>query len=100
MANSGVIIGGTLAGIAIIFAVFISLNSITQESESGFTVTNGNHLEKLGDVTESKMSLIQLFEKAEPAVIQVNVKKIPNESVEGDIPGGVGSGFVLSLIHI
>ena len=94
MANSGVIIGSTIAGVAIIFAIFISLNPITSDSESGLTVTNGNHLEKLGDVTESQMSLIQLFEKAEPAVIQVNVKKIPNENVEGDTPGGVGSGFV------
>ena len=64
MANSGVIIGSTIAGVAIIFAIFISLNPITSDSESGLTVTNGNHLEKLGDVTESQMSLIQLFEKA------------------------------------
>ena len=94
MANSGVIIGGTIAGIAIIFAVFISLNPIIQDSELGLAVTNGNHLEKFGDVTESKMSLIQLFQKAEPAVIQVNTKKIPNENLEGETPGGVGSGFV------
>ena len=69
-------------------------NLITQDSELGLTVTNGNHLEKLGYSTESNMSLIQLFEKAEPAVIQVNVKKIPNENIDGDTPGGVGSGFV------
>ena len=94
MANSSIIIGGTIAGIAIVFTAFIALNPITQDSESGLTVTNGNHLEKLGDVTESQMSLIQLFEKAEPAVIQVNVKKITNENMEGEIPGGVGSGFV------
>ena len=94
MTNSGVIIGGTIAGIAIIFAVFISLNPIIQDSELGLAVTNGNHLEKFGDVTESKMSLIQLFQKAEPAVIQVNTKKIPNENLEGETPGGVGSGFV------
>ena len=94
MTNSGIIVGGTIAGIAIIFAIFISLNPIAQDSESGLTVTNGNHLEKLGDTTEYNMSLVQLFQKAEPAVIQVNVKKIPNENIEGDTPGGVGSGFV------
>ena len=34
MANSGVIIGSTIAGVAIIFAIFISLNPITYDSES------------------------------------------------------------------
>ena len=94
MVNNGAIIGGSVAGVAIIFALFISLNSVSENSESSFTVTNGDHLEKFGDVTESKMSLIQLFQKAEPAVIQVNTKKIPNENLEGETPGGVGSGFV------
>ena len=94
MVNTGIIIGSTIAGIAIIFSIFISLNPITQDSELGLPVTNGNHLEKFGYSTESNMSLIQLFEKAEPAVIQVNVKKIPNENIDGDTPGGVGSGFV------
>ena len=40
------------------------------------------------------MSLIQLFEKAEPAVIQVNVKKIQSEGAIEEVPGGSGSGFV------
>ena len=76
MANNGAIIGGSIAGIAIIFTVFISLNSISENSESSFTVTNGDHLEKFGDVTsESTMTLVQLFQKAEPAVVQINVKK-------------------------
>ena len=44
MANSGVIIGSTIAGVAIIFAIFISLNPITSDSESGLTVTNGKIL--------------------------------------------------------
>ena len=95
MANNGIVIGGSIAGVAIIIAVFISLNSITENSESGFTITNGNHVEKFGDVTsERQMSLIQLFQKAEPAVIQVNTKKIPNENLEGETPGSIGSGFV------
>ena len=65
MINNGVIIGGSIATVAIIFAVIVSFNSISENSESSFTVTNGNHLEKLGDVTtESEMTLIQLFEKA------------------------------------
>ena len=95
MANNGIVIGGSIAGAAIIIAVFISLNSITENSESSFTITNGDHIEKFGDVTsERQMSLIQLFQKAEPAVIQVNTKKIPNENLEGETPGSVGSGFV------
>ena len=95
MANNGVIIGGSIAGIAIIFALFISLNSMSENSEASFTVTNGDHLEKFGDViVDSNMSLIQLFEKAEPAVIQVNVKKIQSEGATEEVPSGSGSGFV------
>ena len=94
MTNTGVVIGGSIAGVGIIIAVLISLNSIAESPESNFTITNGSHLEKFGDVTESRMSLVQLFQKAEPAVIQVNTKKIPNENLEEGTPGGVGSGFV------
>ena len=95
MVNNGAVIGGSVAGVAIIFALFISLNSVSENSESGFTVTNGDHLEKFGDVTvDSNMSLIQLFEKAEPAVIQVNVKKIQSEGATEEMPSGSGSGFV------
>ena len=94
MTNTGVVIGGSIAGVGIIIAVLISLNSIAESPESSFTITNGSHLEKFGDVTESRMSLVQLFQKAEPAVIQVNTKKIPNENLEGETPGSVGSGFV------
>ena len=95
MANNGAIIGGSIAGIAIIFALFISLNSVSENSEPTFTVTNGEHLEKFGDVTsESHMTLIQLFEKAEPAVVQINVKKIQSEGAVEEIPGGAGSGFM------
>ena len=95
MVNNGAVIGGSVAGVAIIFALFISLNSVSENSESSFTVTNGDHLEKFGDVTVgSNMSLIQLFEKAEPAVIQVNVKKIQSEGATEEMPSGSGSGFV------
>ena len=95
MVNNGAVIGGSVAGVAIIFALFISLNSVSENSESSFTVTNGDHLEKFGDVTvDSNMTLIQLFEKAEPAVIQVNVKKIQSEGATEEVPGGSGSGFV------
>ena len=95
MVNNGAIIGGSVAGVAIIFALFISLNSLSENTESSFTVTNGDHLEKFGDVTvDTNMSLIRLFEKAEPAVIQVNVKKIQSEGATEEVPGGSGSGFV------
>ena len=95
MVNNGAVIGGSVAGVAIIFALFISLNSVSENSESSFTVTNGDDLEKFGDATvDSNMSLIQLFEKAEPAVIQVNVKKIQSEGAIEEVPGGSGSGFV------
>ena len=95
MANNGAIIGGSIAGIAIIFTVFISINSISENSESSITLTNRDHLEKFGDVTsESTMTLVQLFQKAEPAVVQINVKKIVSEGATEEMPSGSGSGFM------
>tara|TARA_B100000029_G_scaffold174350_1_gene171165 strand:+ start:3371 stop:4522 length:1152 start_codon:yes stop_codon:yes gene_type:complete len=97
MKNNGVIIGGSIAGVAVIFTVLMSLTSIPEYSEPSLRVTNGDHLEKLGDITlQPQTSLIQLFEKSEAAVVQINVKKIPNEIdiANEETPGGVGSGFV------
>ena len=91
MANNGVVIGGVIASIAIVFAVFVSLNSMSENDGGELIVTNGNYAETVGEVTGIERSydysLIDIFEKSEESVVQVNV-------LRGESDGGMGSGFV------
>ncbi len=93
MANNGVVIGGVIASIAIVFAVFVSLNSMSENDGGELIVTNGNYAETVGEVTGIERSydysLIDIFEKSEESVVQVNV-------LRGESDGGMGSGFVYS----
>ena len=93
MANNGIIVGGVIATAAIIFAVFVSMNSITDNGTSELIVTNGNYGETVGEVTGIERgyeySLIDIFEKSEESIVQVSV-------LRGESDGGMGSGFVYS----
>ena len=93
MANNGIIVGGVIATAAIIFAVFVSMNSITDSETSELIVTNGNYGETVGEVTGIERgyeySLIDIFEKSEESIVQVSV-------LRGESDGGMGSGFVYS----
>ena len=93
MANNGIVIGGVIATIAIVFAVFVSLNSMSENDGGELIVTNGNYAETVGEVTETERSyeysLIDIFEKSEESVVQVNVLRSESD-------GGMGSGFVYS----
>ena len=93
MANNGIIVGGVIATVAIIFAVFVSMNSITDSGTSELIVTNGNYGETVGEVTgierSYEYSLIDIFEKSEESIVQVSV-------LRGESDGGMGSGFVYS----
>ena len=93
MANNGIVIGGVIASIAIVFAVFVSLNSMSENEGGELIVTNGNYAETVGEVTGIERSydysLIDIFEKSEESVVQVNV-------LRGESDGGMGSGFVYS----
>jgi len=93
MANNGIIAGGVIATAAIIFAVFVSFNAITDNGTGELIVTNGNHAETIGEtigvVKSYDYSLIDIFEKSEESVVQVNV-------LRGESDGGMGSGFVYS----
>jgi len=93
MSNNGIVIGGVIATAAIIFAIFVSFNSITDNGTGELIVTNGNHAQTAGEITgigESyDYSLIDIFEKSEESVVRVNV-------LRGDSEGGMGSGFVFS----
>ena len=93
MANNGIIVGGVIATAAIIFAVFVSFSSITDNGTGELIVTNGNHAETVGETIgvgkSYDYSLIDIFEKSEESVVQVNV-------LRGASDGGMGSGFVYS----
>ena len=93
MANNGIIVGGVIATAAIIFAVFVSFNSITNNDSNELIVTNGNYGETVGEVTgverSYEYSLIDIFEKSEESIVQVSV-------LRGESDGGMGSGFVYS----
>ena len=93
MANNGIVVGGVIATAAIIFAVFVSFNSITANDTSELIVTNGNYGETVGEVTgierSYEYSLIDIFEKSEESIVQVSV-------LRGESDGGMGSGFVYS----
>ena len=96
MANNGIIIGGSIATIGIAFAVFVMLSSTSEIPNTELIVSNGNNLETVGDITSiqasSGFSLIEIFEKTEESVVQVNVRANDGTSK----PGNMGSGFVYS----
>ena len=96
MANSGAIIGGLIATVGIIFAVFVLVNPISEIPNNDLIVSNGNHLETVGEITSIQdnlqFSLIEIFEKTEESVVQVNVRTADGISN----PGNMGSGFVYS----
>ena len=96
MANNGIIIGGVIATIGVAFAVFVMLSSTSEIPNTEMIVSNGNHLETVGDITSiqasSGFSLIEIFEKTEESVVQVNVRANDGTSK----PGSMGSGFVYS----
>jgi len=93
MSNNGIVVGGIVATAAIIFAVFVSFNSIIDNNTNELIVTNGNHAQTVGEVTDVgksyDYSLIDIFEKSEESVVQINV-------VRGESNGGMGSGFIYS----
>ena len=93
MANNGIVVGGVIATAAIIFAVFVSFNSIADNDTGELIVTNGNYGETVGEVTgierSYEYSLIDIFEKSEESIVQVSV-------LRGESDGGMGSGFVYS----
>ena len=93
MANNGIVVGGVIAAVAIIFAVFVSFSSIDDSESNELIVVNENHTQTIGESVgierSYEYSLIDIFEKSEESVVQVNV-------LRGGSDGGMGSGFVYS----
>jgi len=102
MDKSGIFVGATVGSISVLI-IFTALFIIPAESDETTIQMqdqiNKNELQmqdqinKINNIilTKSKtLSLIEIFEKAEPGVVRVNIQR--NQTEEG--VGGVGSGFV------
>ena len=94
MVNNGIVIGGVLATIGIVFGIFVLLNSMPEAQDGKLIVSNGNHLETVGEITSiekaSNFSLTEIFERTEESVVQVNIRS--DNAINNR--GNMGSGFV------
>ena len=94
MVNNGIVIGGVLATIGIVFGIFVLLNSMPEAQDGELIVSNGNHLETVGEVTSiektSNFSLTEIFERTEESVVHVNIRS--DNAINNR--GNMGSGFV------
>ena len=104
MDKSGIFVGATVGSVSV-FIIFVALFIVPLGTdETSIEMQNQidknelqmqNQIDKINNLiskeTKSKpLSLIEIFEKAEPGVVRVNIQKNQTESEVG----GVGSGFV------
>jgi len=98
MQKSGVIVGSILGATIVLLAFTFVLIPPPTISPPQIIVTNGNEPSTVGEETPlpvtRDLSLIQIFERSEEGVVQVNVQRT------SDVLGvnGVGSGFVFDKI--
>ena len=100
MDKSGIIVG-TVVGSVSVFIIFLALFMISDETTRQMQEQINENEIKIQDqineinniiLTKPKaLSLIEIFEKAEPGVVRVNIQRNQTENENG---GGVGSGFV------
>ena len=98
MDKSGIFLGATVGSISV-FIIFSIFFIITDEPDE-MTIQMQNQIDEINNLiaTESvTLSLMEIFEKAEPGVVRVNT--IRNQTMNET--GGVGSGFVFDKMgHI
>ena len=90
MDKSGILVGGTIGALMVI-AIFAAVFVFPPESLKPGVNVNDSYTETIEEIpsTYSKnLSLVEIFEKAEPGVVRVNVQRTEENG------GGVGSGFV------
>lgn len=91
MDKSGIFVGATIGSITAITIFSILFILPTEADETAIQMQN--QIDEINNAitAESKtLSLIEIFEKAEPGVVRVNTQ---NNQTENEL-GGVGSGFV------
>lgn len=95
MQKSGLLVGSLLGAAVVILAfTFVMIPPPTISPPPPITVTNGHEPSTVGVETPlpttRDLSLIQIFEKSEEGVVQVNIHRA--DTIAG--ANGVGSGFV------
>ena len=91
MDKSGIFVGATVGSISV-FIIFTALFIIPSQSDET-AIQMQSQIDEINNLMliESKtLSLIDIFEKAEPGVVRVNTQRNQTENETG----GVGSGFV------
>ncbi len=91
MDKSGIFVGATVGSISV-FIIFTVLFIIPSQSDET-SIQMQNQIDEINNLISTKsktLSLIDIFEKAEPGVVRVNTQR--NQTEGGT--GGVGSGFV------
>ena len=91
MDKSSILVGATIGSITAIVIFTILFILPTESDETAIQMQN--QIDEINNtiLAESKtLSLIEIFEKAEPGVVRVNIQK---NQTENNV-GGVGSGFV------
>jgi len=100
LAKSGFIVGGVVGATAIILLFTFILIPSQEIGMPDLITSNGHDATTLGDVlssSKSSLTLVELFEKSEEGVVQIQVVR---NNMPGDT-GSVGSGFVYdNLGHI
>jgi len=89
--KSSILVGATIGSITAIVIFTILFILPTESDETAIQMQN--QIDEINNtiLAESKtLSLIEIFEKAEPGVVRVNIQK---NQTENNV-GGVGSGFV------
>jgi len=84
------LVGGTIGAIMVI-AIFSVVFVFPPESlKPGVSVKDSyaEAIEEIPSIYSKNLSLVEIFEKAEPGVVRVNVQKTEDNG------GGIGSGFV------
>jgi len=98
LAKSGFIVGGVVGATAIILLFTFIIIPSQEIGTHDLITSNGHDATTLGDVlssSKSSLTLVELFEKSEEGVVQIQVDK------DGQNIGSVGSGFVYdNLGHI
>jgi len=98
LAKSGFVVGGIVGATAIILLFTFILIPSQEIGTPDLITSNGHDATTLGDVlssSKSSLTLVELFEKSEEGVVQIQVDK------DGQNIGSVGSGFVYdNLGHI
>jgi len=96
MDNASTIVGSMLGAIIVLIAFSFIINPPEDITKPEIIVTNGHGLSTVGEViplpSKKDLTLIEIFERSEPGVIQVNIQR-PQQI----IGNSVGSGFVFDI---